>query len=755
MLKTKDLSVSKNDSYLKSSKNALTLFLVAALSVLSAKSRISGYLSFVNVGIASVSGIWGVFSFAASALTYIVTGTLKDAVVQLGAMIVIIGIKLATGIKPTPVRNAFLTASALVFCSLVASFVTRTTASLFWYRICFSLLCGCMVYFLEKIIKKSASEKALELSGINGGAVVLAFLLMIATLCSTEIYSLNLGRMVGILAVFLCAKKFRISGGAVCGALVTFGVILYSPEMSKNTLFLCASGLVSGALCSFGNIVMTIGFVLSAVMGLAATGFNNDSFAMLTDVSVAAVIFAVIPSDIQGRLLKLVNKKSNSKTSAGDNISSQLGFTSDTLKDVRKRLEEISQALLKEEKNISISRKVKKEICSQCENKGKCWNENYNYTAGVFSKIEKLLCENENYKIDFPQFCHKQQELEECFVSVHNQYACELASKEKSTQLRELLSQQLSATGQLLDDLSAKASGLAQVNEQLSVKAARLFEKMGISAVKACVYKDENKAVRAEVFTSKEIKCDMVKLTVDLSEILDCEMEMPVTSRVNGITKLVFCEAADYRLSSGISQQCAKEGDYCGDTLERIWLSGSEFVVILSDGMGTGKRAKLDSSFTANLVSRFTASGVSPETALKLINSILRVKGWDESFATADIGVFDLCSGRVKFIKSGAAPSYILRDGVLIKIQGQGFPLGILNEASPYVSEYKLFEGDRVIVTSDGVDEIAIKQSVNEIIKNNLNAVQSAEIISQLMKNRVGEGQKDDISVCVSEIFMR
>ena len=88
-----------------------------------------------------------------------------------------------------------------------------------------------------------------------------------------------------------------------------------------------------------------------------------------------------------------------------------------------------------------------------------------------------------------------------------------------------------------------------------------------------------------------------------------------------------------------------------GMSFDMLSLSTGERYIILSDGMGTGKRAKLDSMFAVNLASRLLKAGVSLSTAHRLINSILRVKGWEESFATLDILKLDLCGGIAEFLR--------------------------------------------------------------------------------------------------------
>ena len=96
---------------------------------------------------------------------------------------------------------------------------------------------------------------------------------------------------------------------------------------------------------------------------------------------------------------------------------------------------------------------------------------------------------------------------------------------------------------------------------------------------------------------------------------------------------------------------------------------------------------------------------MSVTTAQKMVNSMLRVKGWEESFATLDILRLDLYGGNAGLMKSGAAPTYLCRDGGLKAFSSDAFPAGILAGCVPDVADFKLYDGDVIMLASDGVDE--------------------------------------------------
>jgi Stage II sporulation protein E (SpoIIE). len=65
----------------------------------------------------------------------------------------------------------------------------------------------------------------------------------------------------------------------------------------------------------------------------------------------------------------------------------------------------------------------------------------------------------------------------------------------------------------------------------------------------------------------------------------------------------------------------------------------------------------------------------------------------------------DLCGGRATLLKAGAVKSRLCRDGAVTALGGQSFPAGILADCPPDISEVKLFDGDTIILTSDGADD--------------------------------------------------
>lgn len=738
----------------QSIKNVPEILGFVILASLATQSTMGGYLSYVNVSITAVGDSWGVFSFLSSLSTYIFQGNFSKGIVQITSMLLIISAKVIVRKRLSILINSFLTTLSILFSTIISSFSQRTSFSFLSFQILSAIMCGCLVYITSKILKFHSKTKKISVNGVSGVAVSFIYIILITTLCSINIFSLNLGRVIGIITILFAVGKYGIFVGEILGAITTFSVIMYSPLLGKNMLFLCACISFSYLASKLGKLGITLSFAMSSIIGLVVVGFNRDTFSMMTDIAVASVFYISVPQNIENKLFNMFIKQ-NEKNYSAKGLYNNINISQQSLCDIRSRLEQISNTLENSTHHFSVSNCVKKGICNNCEKYSACWQKNARYTTKKIVELESQIKMQNPIYTEKLSFCINSQRLCDELKSALNTYVCEVSTREKNSLMRNLLIEQLSSTEELLRDLENNAQEIFKVDEKLSEICERVFEKYSLSLESINVYVQKNSEKSVVAYFKKLPEVDMIKITVELGQVLGCELEMPVQNKIGNLVRLSFCEYSHYKITSAMVQISCKNQEYCGDTIERVWLSSNKYMVIVSDGMSTGKRARLDSSFATSILSKLVLSGVSPETSLKMLNSIMRVKGWDESFATIDIAMIDLCVGEVEFIKCGASPSFIIRDGNLIKIEGEAFPIGILPKVSPYFAKYKLFENDRIVLTTDGVYENCVKKACVEIFKNNLNSKQSAEIISEYSKEIQKDNNFDDISVFVTEVSER
>jgi stage II sporulation protein E len=115
----------------------------------------------------------------------------------------------------------------------------------------------------------------------------------------------------------------------------------------------------------------------------------------------------------------------------------------------------------------------------------------------------------------------------------------------------------------------------------------------------------------------------------------------------------------------------------------------------------------------------------------------------------------DLVSGDASFLKSGAAASYIVRNGGVYCINACSMPIGITKEATPEEMSFNLKEGDTVIMLSDGIaSDISDGSWIASTVCGGFSS--NEELAAKIMKKaKEINKQTDDMTVFVISINKR
>lgn len=165
----------------------------------------------------------------------------------------------------------------------------------------------------------------------------------------------------------------------------------------------------------------------------------------------------------------------------------------------------------------------------------------------------------------------------------------------------------------------------------------------------------------------------------------------------------MFMEAKQrFSVKNGKYSSRGDRSEANGDAVASFEGPDGDYYFLIADGMGSGREAALTARIAAVFLERMLSAGCTPETALVLLNDFTRERRIECS-STVDLLKIDLFTGKAVFIKSGAAPSFVLRGGKLFKLECGTMPMGILKELSARSVEFDLEDGDTVIMISDGI----------------------------------------------------
>lgn len=227
-----------------------------------------------------------------------------------------------------------------------------------------------------------------------------------------------------------------------------------------------------------------------------------------------------------------------------------------------------------------------------------------------------------------------------------------------------------------------------------------------------------------------------------------------VTTRIEdrGEDKLVFLEAAPtYEVAYGVARRSVSENGVCGDSNSVLCPSLRRRLFAICDGMGSGDDAAKASRDAVSMIESFYRAGFDGGIILSLINKLLGLS-LEDSFSSLDISVIDAASGSMDVIKLGAASSFIVRRESIEQISCSQPPLGIVDGVQPLTSRYQLYDGDAVVMMSDGVFDALEAKGIADIIES-VGTINPQSLADGLLAAAIKNGSKDDCTALVMRLF--
>ena len=167
-----------------------------------------------------------------------------------------------------------------------------------------------------------------------------------------------------------------------------------------------------------------------------------------------------------------------------------------------------------------------------------------------------------------------------------------------------------------------------------------------------------------------------------------------------------LCARAESRrafaATGGVYTQSGKRGECAADAAAHLENENGFVYALLSDGMGSGVRAARTASLAVSVLSSLLSADVPRHVALALLNNVI-CSSDEECSVALDLLSLDLYEGRAGFLKSGAAASFVYRDGALFRIRSRTIPLGLLRIVDSEEASFEVRAGDVLILLSDGV----------------------------------------------------
>ena len=599
-----------------------------------------------------------------------------------------------------------------------------------------------------------------SLSVSDRACVIMSAAIAASALSGIYFGKLNLGGIAASFIVITAAGYGKENGGALAGTAVGTALALTSGNIGTVLAEYAAGGLFAGVFSAFGKIGTALSFVaVRLIICLVSSDFPD--YIPVYESVIAAGTLVLIPEKAARFVSSITvggGKNADSET-VKDLVLSKIGRGADGLIDIAAATKKVAASVAREnsEGMSTVLNFAAERNCRRCSKSLTCWNERYSETTKAFYEFGKAAKERRKpeQEENFSGIC---PHTEEIFNDVKNKYK-EVSEKNsaerKLRNVREVVTDQFDGTALLLKDIAAEAADVKSVDKKLSAAARNVFEGRDIPLFACTCYCNSDGCIVIEVSGAKERlkKADIPAITEELSDACGVDFSEPVKRDTENARRLVFCEKPLLEAKFGTVSINAEGEKFCGDFFEGFVDQYCCAHMILSDGMGSGEHAALDSMMTTGLVARMVRAGFRFGPAIKLVNSALLLKSEDESLATVDAFSINLYTGCSNFYKAGAEASFVMKNGKVSKVENISLPAGILGGPEYEQSSMHLGEGDIVVLLTDGATASGSDWIFSELRSLSEKSPEKiAEGIAETAFRRRIDGHSDDITVAVMKI---
>lgn len=751
----------------KNIKNAVPDLLSTALWFIfcfaASKAAILGNFAPFGVAAAAAAKRNHALPAALGAVTgYIFSGTPENTLRYVAAALMVLGAKLvferfATG----DIVPVLIACAATAFASFGYAAATLLSGYSSAMALAETVLSAGSAYFFRRTGNALEHGKPImTLSEGDRACLILSGAIAAASLGGITIGRLNLGGIAAAFAVLLASRYGKESGGAVAGVAVGTAVAFADGNFGAEFAGFAFGGLLAGVFSPFGKLGCSLTFTAVRLM-VCLLASDYPDYVPVYESVLASAFLMLIPEKAGGFVSSFAfrDEKPADSVTVKELVLSRMGLAADGLSDIAAATRKVSKSVERDNTTemSTVLNLAAEHNCRTCSKSALCWQSRYSDTVKAFYEMGSAARERRkpSFPDEFAERCPQAERLYEDVTDYYKDAADKNSAERKLRNVRDVVTDQFEGAALLLRDIAAEASEIRSVDKKLSAAIRNLFESKGFPLFACVCYYSSDGCVNIEVSGAKDRlkKADTAEIAGEIADICGCDIALPEKRDTENARRLFFYEKPLMTAKFGTASINAAGEKFCGDFAEHFIDRSGCADMILSDGMGSGEHAALDSMMTAGLVARMVRAGFRFGPAIKLVNSALLLKSEDESLATVDAFSVNLYTGIANFYKAGAEVSYVLKNGAVSRVENSALPVGILGGAEYEHSSLRIGEGDAVVLITDGVTASGSDWIPSEIkALSEKDPSEIAEGIAKTAFDRRRDGHSDDITVMVMKL---
>ncbi|RKD22786.1 stage II sporulation protein E [Ammoniphilus oxalaticus] len=589
----------------------------------------------------------------------------------------------------------------------------------------------------------------------------------------------------GALAKYLVLAIAFVGGGAIgatVGVITGIIVSLADVNLVEQISLLAFAGLLAGLMKEGKRAGSALGMLVGASIFILYIGDKQSILLSSIETTVAISLFLITPSRLFHSMARFVPGTEENEDSQYEYMRKVRDVTVQKILKFSTVFQELSNAFTqvtlqnKSEQEEQIDSheflaRVTERSCQTCWKKEKCWSEAQ--TEGTIQMLGELIYQLDTYgeidaerikNYEYHQQCVNKDRLEQVIYDEYFEIQEGLFLQKQVRESRELVADQLLGVSKVMNNF---ASELKREGIDLSLQEQQVLgalENIGLSVQRVNILSLEQDQVDIEItqpVCDGHAQCESIiapMLTSIIGENItvkskDCD------STGEGACVIILGSEKNFNVAcygTGIAMDGRLVSGDCFMTKE---LGSGKYIMAISDGMGNGDRAHLESTATLQLLKELLDAGLDESLAIKSVNTVLSLRSPDEIFATVDLAIIDQYSGNTKFIKTGSNPSFIKRGKEVLTITANNLPIGIIEDIDVDVVTERLKPGDLLIMVSDGLleahEQIENKEMWFKRIVSELDTDDPEEIadilLERVIRGKFGEID-DDMTILVSRL---
>ncbi len=642
---------------------------------------------------------------------------------------------------------------AAAIASLCAGAVTVLSGANMYIDI-FAAVIGFALYpaftysFILLISKKEAPSS--RIAGLCGAAYAATLTLYGWSL------PFNAGAVFALAATLLLTHTNGAIAGSSLGIFCGMAMEAYYAPLYPLAAF--TAGLV-GNYSAAGAVISAT--VVGLCWALRSGGFNAMSDLLPEMLFCAAVLaplanLGIFPKRELFQKPKAVSPPADSK---GKELEARLGKLSLSLEEISQILTQVSDKVQRptKEEAVRICSSARAKYCAGCVHNEICTGIEKNETNKFFASLSRRLSESGSAGAGIvpPRLasrCHNIDKILD-FTNTSAKITGKLAAESCKTRL---FASDYKAIASLLRQSAKPETEIWERDMDKEFELRSSFSEMGVDFAGVSVYGKRCRKIyyRGLGMPNAAGEDDLRR---ESEKIVGCRLSSPDFT-IDGSTVSAYLHSVPcFEMESGRYSSAGHREKFSGDTVSSFKNDEGYYYSLVSDGMGSGKEAALTSGISAVFLEKLLMAGAPMKSSLEMLNSFI-CGGEGECFTTVDLMETDLFTGKASFIKSGAAPSFVLRSGKVFRLHSKTVPIGIIRALDAEKISFDVMDGDMIIMMSDGVTGSYeacpwLYELLEDEKLSKLTPHEAAKMIGQAAEKATNK--EDDITVAVIKVHGR